>query len=551
MLIFSSFVAASALQCYKCENCQGAPSSWEKSVCGSSGTSIPANNEWACLKLFYKDRVSYKDAESRKCVLAEKKNGKLTYNCPTTQGEPSSCPVCQTDLCNSGTRINFSLVAVATVILAIIAPKIFDKPGDLSEFPTCKAKKVYRCRNVKIQDIHWFHRHLYFTSDKNRTVLEGDTDITLSESSTVSVGSTSTTSISVFTSLRQPTVTQSMKKISSYSDGGPHNVKLTEAIVKFIVKDNMPFSIVEGKGFVSLMKQAAPLYKVPSRNTIKNHVDVKYESASTALKQILNNVQSITITTDTWTADMQTKSFLGITIHFICDLKLISCTIGVTELTESHTAAYIGSQLIEILNTWGINLEIVVAVVTDNAANIVKAVHDKFGKVKHVPCFAHTLNLLCENSIKNTQGLNDLIEKVRLIVVYFKRSVKATDLLRKIQRDAGTPEGKFKKKMILDVKTRWNSTYYMLNRFLELAPQISSIILLNAEAPVMLSGGELEQLKEIRRLLYPLEQMTIEISGQKYVTVSKIIPMAACLFERYENETQNLTYEIGKIIKRN
>ncbi|CAH1106969.1 unnamed protein product [Psylliodes chrysocephalus] len=165
----------------------------------------------------------------------------------------------------------------------------------------------------------------------------------------------------------------------------------------------MPFSIVEGKGFVSLMKQAAPLYKVPSRNTIKNQVDVKYESASTALKQILNNVQSITITTYTWIADMQTKSFLGVTIQLIFDLKLISCTTGVTELTGSHTAAYIGSQLIEILNTWGINLEMVVAVVTDNAANIFKAVYDKFEKVKHVPCFAHTLNLLCENSIKNTQ----------------------------------------------------------------------------------------------------------------------------------------------------
>lgn len=85
---------------------------------------VKYNTFFNIFSFMFSDRVSYKDAESRKCVLAEKKNGKLTYNCPTTQGEPSSCPVCQTDLCNSGTRINFSLVAVATVILAIIAPKI-------------------------------------------------------------------------------------------------------------------------------------------------------------------------------------------------------------------------------------------------------------------------------------------------------------------------------------------------------------------------------------------------------------------------------------------
>lgn len=56
--------------------------------------------------------------------------------------------------------------------------------------------------------------------------------------------------------------------------------------MKFIVQDNIPFNTVEGKGFINLMKKVAPLYKVPSRNTIKNRVDEIYESASNALKEI-------------------------------------------------------------------------------------------------------------------------------------------------------------------------------------------------------------------------------------------------------------------------
>lgn len=205
-------------------------------------------------------------------------------------------------------------------------------------------------------------------------------------------------------------------------------------------------------------------------------------------------MQFLTLTSDTWTADMQTKSFMGITIHFIKDSKLISDNIWITELCESHTAAYIESQLTEILATWEINTNKIVAVVTDNAPNIVKAVSDTFGISKHVPCFSHTTNLLCDNSIKHTKGLNDLIEKVRSIVVYFKRSVKATDILRKIQREAGASEGSFKK-LILDVRTRWNSTYYMIDRFLERVPQISNILLSNVDSPIALIGSELEQLK--------------------------------------------------------
>ena len=51
----------------------------------------------------------------------------------------------------------------------------------------------------------------------------------------------------------------------------------------------------------------------------------------------------------------------------------------------------------KIATEWGIK-EKVVAVVTDNGANVVRAVKDAASKVgtgwTHVSCFAHTLNLI-------------------------------------------------------------------------------------------------------------------------------------------------------------
>lgn len=345
---------------------------------------------------------------------------------------------------------------------------------------------------------------------------------------------------------KQATIVSIFKTISSFKDGGSKNVKLTEALIKFIVQDNLPFNIVEGKGFLSLMKQVAPLYKVPTRNTIKNNVDRKFEVISTAFKNILKKSKYFTITTDIWTADMQTKSFMGITVHFVHDMKLTSATIGIVELSESHTADYIALELGKALQIWGIDPNDVVAVVTDNAANMVKAMHDKFGKNRHIPCFAHTLNLVCENSLTNTEGLSIIIDKIRSIVVWFKRSVKASDQLRKIQIDAGTIEGNIKK-MILDVKTRWNSTYYMIERFLLMSSMVSNILFSDVNAPNMITAAEVEHLREICKLLKPLERMTVEISGENYPTISKVIPMIGCLINQYNNYSPQ--YEVGKHLK--
>ncbi|XP_030750852.1 zinc finger BED domain-containing protein 4-like [Sitophilus oryzae] len=361
-----------------------------------------------------------------------------------------------------------------------------------------------------------------------------------------STPSTSGTRCSIETSFIQPTITKVIKDVRSFSDGGSKNIKITQAVVGFVINDNMPFNVVEGKGFVNLMKELAPMYRVPTRNTIKDRVDKQFEVMSGAFKTMIKNINHFTVTTDIWTADMQAKSFIGVTIHFIKDLLMLSATLGVSELDESHTAGYISSILASCLNEWDIDMEKVVAIVTDNGANMVKAAQDLVGKQKHVPCFAHTLNLLCENAVKNTANLLALIEKVRAIVIWFKRSVYASDELRKVQKSRGILEGNCLK-LILDIKTRWNSTYFMIERFLKLAPLLGTIILSNMNAPNMVNATELEELKQICQLLHPLEQTTKEMSGQNYVTLSKIIPMIGCLTSQY-NKTSCDT-EIARNLK--
>jgi len=93
----------------------------------------------------------------------------------------------------------------------------------------------------------------------------------------------------------------------------------------------------------------------------------------------------------------------------------------------------------------------------------------------------------------------------------------------------GKKEGQFLK-LILDVRTRWNSTYYMIERFLKLTNNLSQMLLIFngndiPESPEMISGHDIRCLQDICSLFRPFEVLTREISTEKSVMSSKIIPI--------------------------
>lgn len=99
-----------------------------------------------------------------------------------------------------------------------------------------------------------------------------------------------------------------------------------------------------------------------------------------------------------------------------------------------------------------------------------KAVDLLFGNKRHIHCFAHQLNLIAEKAIRPITAFQDMIKSIKDIVTWFKQSVVAADELRKAQAD------QIEKKLVQMVPTRWNSSYHMVCRFLELREELNAIL---------------------------------------------------------------------------
>ncbi|KAM9540793.1 E3 SUMO-protein ligase ZBED1-like [Salvelinus alpinus] len=140
----------------------------------------------------------------------------------------------------------------------------------------------------------------------------------------------------------------------------------------------------------------------------------------------------------------------------------------------------------------------------------------KMLKWTHRPCLAHTINLIVRDALK---VMKPTVDKVKAAVEYFHRSSVGAEKLKSTQCQMGMPELRPKQ----DCTTMWNSTFYMLKRFLESKDAIISTLAI-VNAPVdALTQEEWEVVEEVCRVLEPFEQVTVEISGESYVTASKSI----------------------------
>jgi len=165
-------------------------------------------------------------------------------------------------------------------------------------------------------------------------------------------------------------------------------------------------------------------------------------------------------------------------------------------------------------------------------------------ELKHFGCFAHTLNLIVQAALRSQ---SELLDKVKTIITYFRKSTSANKKFNVYQTSNGAKEPK---KLLQDVSTRWNSTFYMLERFVELETSIRGTLGLLDNSPKGLTSDEWRVIKELIHILRPFEEATKAVSGGNYMTASIVIVIAQGLINVYEQlQKQNYTLRVNDVIK--
>lgn len=227
---------------------------------------------------------------------------------------------------------------------------------------------------------------------------------------------------------------------------------------------------------------------------------------------------------------------------------------AVRRMPSPHTAANVRKLIEKVLEEWNIPLSKVFVIVTDNGSNMVAAFkqqpeerdsvnddevgeedassegegddeenteddfdekeleHDsEFILMRRIGCFAHTLQLVAQK-FDGYEGFSNVIRAARKINSKVNSSCKATERLIQF---CG-------KKLLKECRTRWNSTYLLLQRLIELREPLAAV--LRELEWDDLAASEWRTLVLIQSLLQPFAEFTALVSGENFTTISSVIP---------------------------
>ena len=319
-----------------------------------------------------------------------------------------------------------------------------------------------------------------------------------------------------------PTVAQTNSKPVSAASAAA----ITERLVDWGTADLRPLSIVCDDGFLALMAHVSPGYSVPSRTHIASKVKDRHAAGKKELAHLMSEeAKFCSLTTDAWSSKA-TQSFNTLACHFVNrEWALVSCVLDTSLFSGSHTAERIAEKVNAALNPFCEPAN-VVAIIHDQAANAVAAGATlcKEHGWQSILCSAHLLQTAARHAIDNCRPVQKLLASGRRLVGHFKHSNQATEMLLSRQKQLGESP----LKLVQDVPTRWNSSFYMLERLLKLKLALHAVFQNDVHKKfrdLIMDDRQWKLAEEFVDVMRPQETATSILGGQKYVTASLVLPV--------------------------
>uniref|UniRef100_A0A3P8TSA9 HAT C-terminal dimerisation domain-containing protein n=1 Tax=Amphiprion percula TaxID=161767 RepID=A0A3P8TSA9_AMPPE len=378
---------------------------------------------------------------------------------------------------------------------------------------------------------------------------------------------------------QQPSVSQFLDIcVGQYSMNHPQQKAITNGILeKLVIVCNMPLSVVEHKSFRDFLKIVDPKYNSVCRKTLTSKTETVAGLRRDKLKTQLSNSDSVSVTVDIW-SDRRMRGFLGVTVHYMeidqDNIQLKSNLLACDRFKGSHTGERICEQFEAICHEYDIKSKLDY-VITDNAANMRKAftvcfpseegeVHDDdhlddpelwhdlspdnqevvdaaMARKQRLQCFAHTLQLVVGDGLKDTKVTTSSLSKLSKL-----SSLLHTSTTFKEEFEAAYGE---RNSIPAAVNTRWNSTLRQVQAALRCDHlKLSSVLEKVGHRELTFTAREWSLLKELVDILKPFAEATHMTQGEKLVTISSVVPSVLALNHHLEKMIPQVRF-LGSLVR--
>ncbi|XP_057339703.1 uncharacterized protein LOC130677118 [Microplitis mediator] len=345
-------------------------------------------------------------------------------------------------------------------------------------------------------------------------------------------------------------------------------------VASLFLATSAPFSLVEQSEFRNIFKDL-PLkkgieLKPISRRTVCRRVDQVYDHNKNMIKNIIKNHDYVSTSVDIWSNS--SYRFIGLCVNWI-DVKTFQpcvAALACSRLQGTHSFDRIAQKIREIHDDYGISRSKIVATVTDNAKNLIKAFkehgvgypeiteseetsnieessEDEYDSSdsnlstlensvesdqcepieaddlhkflpNHFRCASHTLNLLATTDVINS------IKNVKKLHAMHNETIKRCNAFWKLM---GTPKQKEK---VIDIAgcafrrptvVRWNSLYDSLTQIVAMKTKVVEVIE-KLEIDMSLREVDFQYIEEYLICLKPVADTLDKLQGN--VTYGYLLP---------------------------
>uniref|UniRef100_A0A8C4DY82 C2H2-type domain-containing protein n=1 Tax=Dicentrarchus labrax TaxID=13489 RepID=A0A8C4DY82_DICLA len=313
------------------------------------------------------------------------------------------------------------------------------------------------------------------------------------------------------------------------------------AVTRYLVKGLHPISTAESPCFREMTETLNPKYHLPSRDQLVNTLIPSWYAAEKkhVIKELLQ-VSKAAVTCDLWTSFAH-EHYLTVALHFTMEGLRKQKVLRTKPVYDAQTDTVVAEQIGGILEEFGVG-DRVVAVTAHNAFSMDIAIKKlQFRKLR---CFARVLNLAAQK-VYTSNTVTRWASNIRAVVVWIKGSSTAQTVLQKKQQLLNLPQHS----LVLDVRTRWNSLYLMVERFVEQYAAIRAAVTdpqitqsdekRRLETP---TDDDRQKAEEFVKIMKPLYTSALCVSADKSPTCSQIFPILKKLETHFETQTEDTLF---------